>query len=78
MVGCCPVTQTLQNHLLHHRVVTVHGIAAAAEIIIKALRRQHIVNIVVKALEGKTGTKLIPLCCMIEYYVQNTFNPVCI
>ena len=57
MVGCCPVTQTLQDHLLHHRVVTVHGIAAAAEIIIKALRRQHIVNIVVKALEGKTGTK---------------------
>ena len=56
-----PVAQAFQNHLLDNGVIAVEGIAAAAEIIVIAVRRQHIINVIVKALEAEdTGPFRFP------------------
>ena len=50
-VGRDPVAQAVDNHLLHNGVIAVHGIAAAAEIVVISLRGQQIIYIVVKSLK---------------------------
>ena len=51
-------------------MVAVDRVAAAAEIIVLSLRRQQIVNIVVKALEGKEGSLLVAFRRVVEHHVQ--------
>ena len=46
-----PVPQTVQDHLLHHRMVAVERIAAAAEIVVIPIRRQHVVHVIIDALQ---------------------------
>ena len=41
-----------------------------------AIRRQHIVNIVVEALKGEAGSPLVSLRRVVEHHIQNTFNAV--
>ena len=76
MVGGGPVPEGAYDQLLYHRMVAVHGIPAAAEIIIISVRRQHIVYVVVKALEGKAGTVFISLGRMVKDHVQEAFDAV--
>ena len=69
-----PVAQAFHDHLLHQRVIAVQRIAAAAEIIISAIRRQHIINVIVKAFKGNEGAVLIALRRMVEHHVQNDLD----
>lgn len=71
-----PVTQTFQDKLLYHRMITVQGVSAAAEIVVIAVGREHIVNIVVQSLETESGAVLVTFRRMVEHYVQNYFDPV--
>ena len=57
-------------------MIAVQRIAAAAEIIIPAIRREHVIDPVVKALEAEAGPLLISLCRMVEHHVQNNLDPV--
>ena len=57
-------------------MIAVQRIAAAAEIIIPAIRREHVIDPVVKALETEAGTLFIALRRMIEHHVQNDLDPV--
>ena len=71
-----PILQTFQDHLPHHRMVAVQSIAAAAEIVIVPIRRQHIINLIVKSFETKCGTFFISLRGVIEHNVQDHFDPI--
>ena len=67
---------TFQNHLLDNGMITVQRVSAAAEIIIIAIRRQHIVNIIVKPFETEGWSLLISFCRMVKYHIQNHFNAI--
>ena len=71
-----PVAQTVQDHLLDNRMVAVQSISAAAEIIIMAVGGQQIINIVVKAFEGKAGAHLISFGGVVEHHVQYDLHAV--
>ena len=71
MIICHPMMQAFHDHLLDNRVIAVHRIAAAGEVVIVALRCQHIVDIVVKALEIDERAILISLCRVVEYDIQD-------
>ena len=71
-----PVAQAFQDQLADDGVVAVQGIAAAAEIIVIAARREHIVHLVVEALEAEGGPLLVALGSVIEHHVQDHFYAV--
>ena len=71
-----PVSQAVKNQLPDDRVVAVQRIAAAAEIIVIAIRGEHVINIVIKPLKGKERPLFIPFCSMVEYHIQDYFNPI--
>ena len=62
--------------MLNDRMVAVERVAAAAEIIIPAIRCEHVIDIIIKSLEGKERAVFITFAGMIEHYVQNNFNTV--
>ena len=74
MVCCGPVPQTVQDEILHHRVIAVDRIAAAAEVIVVSLRRQHVIDVIVKALEGNHGTVTVSLCRVVKHHVQDALD----
>ena len=76
MISRGPVPQTLQDHLMHNRMVAIQGIAAAAEIIIVPIRRKHIVDIIIKPFKGEARAMLVPFRRVIEHHVKNTLNAV--
>ena len=76
MVCCGPVPQTVQDEILHHRVIAVNRIAAAAEVIVVSLRRQHVIDVIVKALEGNHGTVPVSLCRVVKHHVQDALDAV--
>ncbi len=78
MVVDRPVAQTVHDHLPHDRMVAVQGVPAAAEIIIMPVGGQHVVDIVIEALEGKAGPHLVPLCRMVKDHVQDALDAVII
>ena len=57
-------------------MIAIHGIAAAAEIIIIAIGSQEVINIVVKAFKRYERPVLVPFCRMIEYHVQDNLDSV--
>ena len=76
MITGSPVAQTVQDHISYHGMITVQGIAAAAEIIIFSVRSQHIINVIVKAFEREKRPILISFCRMIKDHIQDHFDPV--
>ena len=52
-------------------MVAVQGIAASAEIIVFAVRSEHVIDVVVKSFETEGRTDLIAFGGMIEHYVQD-------
>ena len=70
-----PVPKTVQDKAPHHRIVAVHGIPAAAEVVIGSIRRQQIIGFVVDAPEGYAPPVLIAFRRMIEYHIQYHFDP---
>ena len=75
-VVCHPVAQAVQYQLLYHRMVAVQGVAAAAEVVVFAVRGEHVVDIVVKALKRKTGTVFVALRCVVEDHIEDDVNLV--
>ena len=57
-------------------MVTVQRIAAAAEVVVKTFRGQHVIDIVVKTLKGEKWTVFIALGRMVEHHVQIDLNPM--
>ena len=55
-------------------MIAVHDIAAATKIVIIALRRQHIVNLVINSFKRKSRSQFISFRCMVKYHVQNDFD----
>ena len=76
MVGGRPVAQAFQDQLLDHGMGAVDRIAAAAEIIIAAIGGQHVIDIIVKSFQRKTGAIRVTLRSMIENNIQETFDAV--
>ena len=72
-----PVTQAFQDQLLNDRMVAVQSVSTAAEIVVISVRRQHVVNVIVESLETEGRSLLVALCGMVEYNVEDDFNPVC-
>ena len=71
-----PVPQAFQDHLAHDGVVAVQGIAAAAEIIVIPVGRQHIIDLIVEALETEGRTLFVALCGMVEHNVKDDLDAV--
>ena len=61
MVFGRPVAQAVQHHIAHDGIVAVHGIAAAAEVLVTAVRLQHVVGLVVQAAKRERRARLPPL-----------------
>ena len=57
-------------------MVAVQCIPAAAEVVIASVRCEHVIDIIVKALERKTGSQLIALRGVVEDDVKDDFDPV--
>ncbi len=71
-----PVAQAFQDQLADDGVVAVQGIAAAAEIIVIAIWRQHIVNFVVEALEAEGRPLFVTLRGVVEHHVQDYLDAI--
>ena len=59
-------------------MIAVQRIAAAAEIVVLAVRGQNIVNVVVDTLEGDEGTALAPLRGVVVDDIEEALNAVVI
>ena len=57
-------------------MITVHCIATATEIVILTIRRQQIINIVIKTLERNKWAVFISFCGMIEHNIKDNLNSV--
>ena len=57
-------------------MVAVEGIAHPGEVVILAVGGEHIVDVVVQALEGKEGALLVALGGVVDHHVQNNLNAV--
>ena len=57
-------------------MITVQGVSAAAEVVVIAIRSQHIVNIVVKSFETECVSFFVSFGSVIENNIQDYFNPV--
>ena len=57
-------------------MIAVQGVAAAAEIVIIPIGRQHVVDVVVKALEGEEGAHLIALGGVVKDHIQDDLDPI--
>ena len=55
-----PVAQAVEHHVAHDRVVAVERVAGAAEVVVVALRGQHVVGRVVDAAIGDVGPCSLP------------------
>ena len=71
-----PVAKTFHNKALYNRVIAVHGIAAAGEVVVLRIRRQHVIDVIVNALKGNERAALSALCGMVEDHIQNHFDSV--
>ena len=71
-----PVTKTFQDHLTYDRMIAVQRIAAAAEIVIISFRCEHIINLVVKTFETEGFSQFISFGSMVEYDIEDNFDPV--
>ncbi len=56
-----PVAQAVEHQVAHDRVVAVQRVAGAAEVVVVALRREHVVGLVVDAPEGDVRAALVAL-----------------
>ena len=59
-----------------YSIVTVHCVAAAAEIIVPALGSEQIIRPVVDTLIGDNRAVLVALCGVIENYIKNNLYAV--
>ena len=57
-------------------MIAVHGIPAAAEVIIVAVGSQKIVNVIVKAFKRDEGTVLVAFRRVVEDHVQDHFDAI--
>ncbi len=73
-VGGHPVAQAVHDHLVDDGVVAVEGVAAAAEVIVPAVRGEQVVDVVVKALKGEEGPLFVALGGVVEHHVQIDLN----
>ena len=71
-----PVAQAVQHHVAHDRVVAVQRVAGAAEVEVVALRRQHVVGLVVDALEGDVRALLVAFGRVVEDHIQDDLDAV--
>ena len=76
MVFGDPVFETVDDELPDNGVIAVKGIAAAAEVVILPGGHQHVIDVIVKALEGQEGSVLIAFGRMVEDNVQDDLDPV--
>ena len=51
MISDGPIAQAVQDQVPNHRMIAVERIAAAAEIVILSIRREHVIYIVVDPFE---------------------------
>ena len=70
------MAQTVNNEPAHHRMIAVHDVATAAEIIVVAIRRQHVIDIVINALEAEARSHLISFCRVVEHNIQNDLDAI--
>ena len=52
-------------------MIAVQRVPAAAEVVIRSVRGQHIVDVVVKALKTERRTHLVPFSGMVEHHIQD-------
>ena len=69
-----PVAQAIQHHAAHNRVVAVERVAGAAEVEIVAIRRQHVVDLVVEPAERDIGSHLVAFSGVVKHHVQKHLN----
>src|SRR4029078_4733050 len=76
VILCDPVAKALDNKVAHDRVIAVESIAAAAEVVVKALRRKHVIGLIVQTAERDGRTVLVAFSRVIEHDVENDFDAV--
>ena len=71
-----PVAQAVQDEGPHKGMVAVQGVAHAREVVVLSVGREHVVDVVVQALEAEEGTALVALGRVVEHHVQDHVDAV--
>ncbi len=69
-----PVAQAMEDHLAHDRVIAVDRVAAAAEVLVRAVVVQHVIDAVFEALEAERGACFVAFGRVVEDDVENHFD----
>mmetsp|Transcript_26266 Transcript_26266/g.42107 ORF Transcript_26266/g.42107 Transcript_26266/m.42107 type:complete len:329 (+) Transcript_26266:759-1745(+) len=73
-----PVPEGVDDHLAHHWMVAVEGIATSAVIVELAVVGHHVVGAVVEAAKGQRKPLLVPLCSVVENHVHDNLDAVAV
>ena len=71
-----PVSKTVQNHIPDNRIIAVHGVSTAAEIVVMALWSKKVIGPVINALIGDIWTIFIALSSVIKHHIKDYFYSV--
>ena len=76
VIDAHPVAQAVQDVVSHHGIVAVHGVAAATEVIVVAVRREQVVRLVVYAPKRDVGPHLVALRRVVEHNVEHYLDSI--
>ena len=71
-----PVPQAVEHQLPHDRVVAVERVAAAAEVVVVAFRREHVVRRVVEPAERDRRAAFVAFGRVVEHDVEHHLDAV--
>ena len=76
VIVCDPVTQAVQNHVAHYRMIAVHCITAAGEIHVVFLMavNKRIVNFIFKSAEIERNTMFVSFRSVVIYNIKDHFD----
>src|SRR5262245_45548068 len=70
------VAKALDDEVADDRIVAVKSVAAAAEIVVKALGGEHVIGLIVQPAERDRWTLLVAFGRVIEDHVEDDFDAV--
>ena len=78
MVVRHPAAQAVEHEVTHCRIVAVERVSAPGEVVVIALRREHIIGPVINAPERDRGAAFVTLRGVVEDDIQNHLDAVAV
>ena len=65
-----PVAQAVEHEVAHHRMVAVHRVAGAAEVVVIPLGGEHVIGLVIESAERYGRPAFVALGRVVEHHVE--------